>query len=158
MVQDKKLERLRKELALGEAQVKQEQERADIEVQKSQLRRKLVLLKNPKKVALARKFKAGFKSTAKTIGRSLLKQGKLISAQQERDRRLDVAREKQLVKVPKSRKRKKLKSVSNINLSIGGKTITIKQLKKKARLKTPKREKRKLKSQDNFDLLGGFDF
>lgn len=159
MVQDKELEKLRKELAAGEARVKKEEEKANIEAQKSQLRRKLILLKNPKKVAFARKIKTGLKATGKVIGKGILKQGRLIAAQQERDARLESAREKQFGKIPKARKSKKGKKrsipASSLNLSVGGRKV--KQLKKKAKLKTPKRKKRKLKAQDGFDLLGSFD-
>ncbi len=110
---DKELEKLRRELAAGEEKVRIAEAKADIQIEKSGLRKKLLLLKHPKKIALAKRFGRGFKVTGKKVGTALIKQGRLIAAQQERDRRLDVAREKMLSRPVKVRKGKKKKRISN---------------------------------------------
>ena len=68
------------------------------------MRREIFLLKNPKKIEFAKRFGRGLKITGRKVGSALIKQGKLIAAQQERDRRLEIARgrmRKRKVKVRK---------------------------------------------------------
>lgn len=119
---DNELEKLRRELKAGRKRVSESQEKANIEIEKSQIRKKLLLLRHPKKVALAQRFGRGFKVTGKKVGQTLIKQGKLIAAQQERDRRLEVARVKILSKPVKVRKSKKTKSSSQ--MGVGGFDLT----------------------------------
>ena len=107
---DSELITLRKQLKEGQREVTQAGEKARIELEKRKIRKQLILLKHPRKVALARRLKRGLKITGKKVGTSLIKQGKLIAAQQERDRRLEVAREKMLSKPIKIKKSKKKKS------------------------------------------------
>ena len=120
---DGELEQLRRELREGEKEVRRASERTQIELQKSKIRKQLLLLRNPRKVALTRRLGRGFKVTGKKIGKTLLKQGRLISEQQERDRRLEVARGKRVSKPVKIRKSKK-KKVSSNNLGVGGFDLT----------------------------------
>lgn len=115
MTHDKELEELRRQLAAGQKKVRREESKVDIEFKKSKLRKQLFLLKHPKKVALAKRFGRGLKVTAKKIGIALVKQGRLIAAQQERDRRLEVARTKTFGKPVRIRKGKKKKRISNNN-------------------------------------------
>ncbi len=112
---DEELKILRRQLREGERQVTREQEKTQIELEKSKIRKQLLLLRNPRKVALARRLGKGFRITGKKIGKALIKQGRLISEQKERDRRLITAREKSLSKPVKIRKSKKKKS-SNANV------------------------------------------
>ncbi len=124
MVKDKELELLRKQLAEGQSKVKLAETKAGIEIEKSKIRKELILLKHPKKIALAKRLGRGFKVTGRKVGTALIKQGKLIAAQQERDRRIEVAREKILSKPVKVRKSKKKKRVSSNNLGVGGFDLT----------------------------------
>ena len=112
---DKELEELRKELKAGQEKVRTAEAKAGIEIEKSKIRKQLILLKHPKKIALARRLGRGFKITAGKTGKALIKQGRLIAAQQERDRRLEVAREKMFGKKVKVRKSKKKKRVGSNN-------------------------------------------
>lgn len=117
MPRDKELEELRKQLAEGQIKVKRAEEKSNIELEKARIRKELILLKHPKTVALGRRFGRGLKVTGKRVGSALIKQGKLIAAQQERDRRLEVAREKMLSRKVKVRKGKKKGTPSQIGLS-----------------------------------------
>ena len=110
MARDIELEKLRRELAAGKEKVEQAEAKAEIQLEKTQIRKQLILLKHPKKIALAKRFGRGFKVTGKKVGTALIKQARLIEAQQERDRRLDVARERMLSRPVKVRKGKKKKS------------------------------------------------
>ncbi len=112
---DKELEELRKELKAGQEKVRTAEAKAGIEIEKSKIRKQLILLKHPKKIALARRLGRGFKITAGKTGKALIKQGRLIATQQERDRRLEVAREKMFGKKVKVRKSKKKKRVGSNN-------------------------------------------
>lgn len=112
---DAELERLRKQLAEGQEKVRTAEAKAGIEIEKSKIRKQLILLKHPKKIALARRLGRGFKITAGKTGKALIKQGRLIATQQERDRRLEVAREKMFGKKVKVRKSKKKKRVGSNN-------------------------------------------
>lgn len=95
---DKELSSLRKELAARKAQVsktqKQRMAREQIAREKKLLRRELILLKNPKKIAFAKKAARGFKKTSIRVGKATLKQARLIKEQQERDDRLFEAKAK----------------------------------------------------------------
>ena len=124
MVKDKELELLRKQLAEGQSKVKLAETKAGIEIEKSKIRKELILLKHPKKIALAKRLGRGFKVTGRKVGTALIKQGKLIAQQQERDRRIEVAREKIISKPVKVRKSKKKKRVSSNNLGVGGFDLT----------------------------------
>lgn len=115
---DAELETLRRQLREGEKQVKRAEKKSQIEFEKSRIRKQLLLLKHPRKIALARRLGKGLKITGKKVGKAFLKQGRLIAAQQERDRRLQNAREKILTKPIKIRKSKK-KRVSSNNLGVG---------------------------------------
>ncbi|KKL80431.1 hypothetical protein LCGC14_2004820 [marine sediment metagenome] len=112
---DDELKNLQRQLREGERKVKRAEDITQIEFEKRKIRKQLLLLKNPRKVALARRLGRGFKITGKKVGKALIKQGKLISEQQERDRRLSTAREKTLSRPVKIRKSKKKKG-SNPNV------------------------------------------
>ena len=92
MVQDKELENLRKQLASRKRILRQVQFKYTIEQEKTRLRKEIFLLKHPKKIELAKRFGRGLKITGRKVGSALIKQGKLIAQQQERDRRLEIAR------------------------------------------------------------------
>ncbi len=106
MVQDIELKKLRKELAASRQKIKVARSKADIEIEKRRIKRELFLLRNPKKVIFAKDAGKALKRTGKIVGTAVLKQARLIKAQQERDARIAQAREQRFkpkkIKVRKS--------------------------------------------------------
>lgn len=104
MGSDKEIERLRKEIAKERLKVQKASLVAKAKIQRSQLKRELFELQNPKKFALGRRLKRGFKIGAKKVKTGFLKQGRLIKAQQERETAIQR-------KIQRPRKIKKRKSI-----------------------------------------------
>ncbi len=104
MVTDRELKSLRKKIDIERAKIRLGQQKRDLILQESRMRRELFLLQNPRKTEFGKRIGRGLKITGRKVGGALIKQGRLISQQQERDRRLDEARrvrERRPIKVRK---------------------------------------------------------
>ena len=85
MVRDKELEKLQLEIAKEKDSLARQVKIAKSQQEKKRLKRELLFLKNPKKVALGRSFGRGFKILGKKVGKTLIKQAQLIKEQQLRE-------------------------------------------------------------------------
>lgn len=137
---DKELRKLRREIEEEKKEIRRLQLRARTTKEKTQLKRELFLLKNPTArtaVDIGKRFARGGKIVSKKVGGFLVKQGKLIAEQQERERRI----EENFAKRPKIITKKKTK-------------FKVKKIKR-----TPlKKRTIKKRSLETFDPLGSLDF
>ncbi len=106
---DKELERLKREITQERLKVKRQSNIAKQINVKKVLKRELFELQNPRKFTLARRLKRGFKIGAKKVGKGLLKQGRLIKEQQERDTKVtkSIQRVRKTKRLPKLTKKRK---------------------------------------------------
>ena len=103
MLKDRELERLKKEIAQEKKKFQQQSNIAKKIKLKQELKRELFELKNPKKFTLGRRLKKGLKITGGKFGKAILKQGRLIKEQQEREQHRE-RKHKRLPKLTKKRK------------------------------------------------------
>lgn len=137
---DKELQKLRIEIEEEKKEIRKLQMMARTSEEKTQLRRELFLLKNPTArtaVSLGKRFARGGKVVSKKVGGFLMKQGKLIADQQERERRI----QDNFAKRPKIITRKKTK-------------FKTKKIKRRVMRKQPIRKR----TLETFDPLGSLDF
>ncbi len=120
---DIELKRLRKQIAKEREKLSKQQEITKIQDEKIKLRRELVLLKSPAKRGfskLSRRFGRGLKVTSKKVGKVLLKQGRLIQEQQERENRAQSKPETLRVKSGQRKSKKKKRSPVQREVGIFG--------------------------------------